>query len=44
MVIIETKIQGHPMILDNIYVPNVDDLAFFAMLECKTGEAENAHN
>lgn len=40
-IIIETEIQGHPMILANIYAPNLNDPAFFGMLECKIREVQN---
>ena len=44
MIIIETDIQGHPMILANVYAPNLDDPAFFGMLEYKIGEVQNGRN
>ena len=44
MVIVKAELEGHHLILANIYAPNLDDPAFFGMLEYRLGEIDDGHN
>ena len=43
-VVVEAKIQCHPMIFANICAHNQEYSVLFGMLRCEIGESQNGHN